>query len=107
MTVKTTTKKVKKISLLDFHAKYKAKSQWKKRSWDAKAVYDMIVVLGLDLFEWEYFHPKMELPSAHFVTIIHNIGWLVADEITKEQKKYNKENPTNPVTTKVLPKKKK
>ena len=101
-------KKSSIINIWKFHACVNAKKQWKKRSSDARVVYDMIVVIWTELYEWNHFHPKMthkSLPPRQFETIIHNIGWIVADEITRQAKEYNKQNPENPVTTKVLKKK--
>lgn len=106
---KTTTKKTRttknSIQASNFHACIKAKNQWKKRSPDARAVYEMIVSKGIELYEWQLFHPKMtfeSLPPKHFETIIHNIWRLTADEVTLQQKEWNKNHPENPVTKKVL-----
>jgi len=75
----------------------------------------MIVELWINLYEDGHFHPKMtpkSLPPSHMKTIVHNIGRLVADEITEEQKKYKAKATKTTKTTKtkktkkVLPKKK-
>jgi hypothetical protein len=81
----------KKETLPKFHAKIAAPTTWKKRSADAKAIYNMIVEHGLMLHKGWWFHPKMPpITTAHMQTIIHNIGRLTADEITTEQAKYKK-----------------
>ena len=72
---------------LRFHASKKAPSQWKKRDKHARYLYNLVVCLGIDLFEQNLMHPKMPtlLPS-HYETIVHNIGRLLADEVTSLNK---------------------
>lgn len=92
---------VKKAALPKFHAALQSPDQWKKRSADAKAIYNMIVEHGLMLHKEWWFHPKMPpITTAHMQTIIHNIGRLTADEITAEQAKYKEEIKKNATTNK-------
>jgi len=79
---------------LTFHASKKAPKQRKKRDKQARYMYNLIVTLGIDLFEQGLMHPKSpELKPAHYETIVHNIGRLCADEITS----LNKFNFTNEI----------
>ena len=79
---------------LTFHACRKAPKQWKKWDKTARYMYNLVVCLWIDLFEQGLMHPKMpKLQPAHYETIVHNIGRLVADEVTS----LNKFNLTNEI----------
>ena len=72
---------------LTFHASKKVPKQWKKRDKTARYVYNLVVCLWIDLFEQNLMHPKSPvLAPSHYETIVHNIGRLVADEITSLNK---------------------
>lgn len=72
---------------LTFYASKKAPKQRKKRDKHARYIYNLVVTLGINLFEQGLMHPKMpELKPAHYETIVHNIGRLCADEITSLNK---------------------
>ena len=71
---------------LKFHAKIKAPKQRKKRDAQAKYIYELIVRQWLDLYEQGLYHPKMDIPVAQMETIVHNIGRLMADNITTANK---------------------
>lgn len=78
--------KAQTCNIASFHASKKAPKQRKKRDKTAKWVYNNIVTIGVELYEQDLFHPKMDLAPKHFETIVHNIARMVADEITSLNK---------------------
>lgn len=67
-----------------FHAKFKAPMARKKRCKEWKQAYNLIVEQWLFMHKELLFHPKMPELKRHFMdTIVHNIGWMVAEQITK------------------------
>lgn len=81
----------KKETLPKFHAKIAAPSRRRHRTTDAKDVYNLIVAYWLDLYDKNLYHPKMpKITFDHMSTIVHNIGRLMADEITRAQECHRK-----------------
>lgn len=78
---------------LQFHASKKAPKQRKKRDKHARYIYNLTVVTGLALYEEKCYHPKMEITVCQMETIVHNIGRMLADEVTA----LNKFNKTNEI----------
>ena len=81
------TSDLKLSNSLKFHASKKAPKQRKKRDAQSRYVYNLVVTTWLFLFENNLMHPKMsELDPSAYETIVHNMWWLCADEITSLNK---------------------
>lgn len=70
-----------------FHMANSSKAAWSKLTSDAQRVYNKVVEVGDLIFENDFFHPKTPaIKRPYFETIVHNIGFLVASDMSKAQK---------------------
>ena len=59
-----------------------APKQRKKRSKRGKYVYNQITSVGMDMYVSEAYAPTMKLSKSHMWCIVHNIWWMMADQMT-------------------------